>query len=403
MSRAGLPSSTTPFFFVANKIGGGKNMGVRNARTQAQLAEVLRKEKMLLQRAYALPKWAGSGDVLPMKDSVVLNEQLAQLLARGVPLVEALEVAASTVSVHARPTIDKMRDMVAAGSSFSDACAKVGGFDVVTIAIYRAAERTGDLAGSAKELAVNARRTMGVAGKAQTLAIYPAIVMTVSVLVAFSMITFIVPKLASQIAEVGTPPWYTRVLAAMGEFSYEHLTYIVLLALIFVVILFAMRKPFFGAAWRLLRKTPLLRDVVLAQESARFFSVMSAMTRAGVPLADALATANQAIHHPRLRSQMDKLRVKLVEGGVLRVLIEQVDSLPLATRKLLIAAERAGDLEAAFGTLANDMIDQVERTSQRVLAVLQPATIVIMFVVVGGLLLAILVPLLTIAGQVGAK
>lgn len=400
MSRA---PATTPFFYIATKVGGGSNMGVRNAKTQAQLAEALRKEKLMLRRAYALPQWAGSGDGFQLKDMVTLNEQLAQLLARGVPLVEALEVAASTVSPNARPAVEKMRELVAAGSSFSEACAKVGGFDVVTIAVYRAAERTGDLAGSARELATSARRTMGVANKAQTLAIYPAIVLAVSFLVAFSMITFIVPKMASQIADVATPPWYTRMLAAIGEFSYDHLGIIIAAAVLIGVVVFAMRKQVFGAAWKVLRRTPLLRDVVLAQESARFFSVMSAMTRAGVPLADALATANHAIHHPRLRSQMDKLRVKLVEGGVLRQLIEQVDALPLATRKLLIAAERSGDLEAAFGTLAGDMIDLVERQSQRVLAVLQPATIVVMFVVVGGLLLAILVPLLTIAGQVGAK
>jgi type II secretory pathway component PulF len=395
-------TSSTPFLFVASKPGGGRSIGVRNARTAHQLADTLRKERLLLQQSYALPKWAGKEEEFSLKDSVVLNEQLAALLSRGVPLVEALDVTASTVAPSSRALVTKLRDQVSGGSSFSEACAKAGAFDAVTVAVYRAAERTGDLAGSARELATTARRMLSIATKAQTVAIYPAIVAAVGVAVGAGMVTFVVPALAEHLQDAtgGKLPWFTTLLATVGGFVRENLIYVVLLLLIAAVTLFALRKQVFAWLWKLVRRVPVMRDVILAQESARFFGVMSAMTKAGVPIADALTTANQAIHHPQLRSQMDKLRTRLVEGGQMRQLIEQVDALPLATRRLLVAAERAGDLEAAFASLATDMTEEVDRKSQRALAVLQPAMIVLLFLFIGSLLLAILIPLLTIASNV---
>jgi len=122
-----------------------------------------------------------------------------------------------------------------------------------------------------------------------------------------------------------------------------------------------------------------------------------------VPLADALGTANQAINHPKLRKQMERLRTRLIEGGALRNLIEEVDAFPVATRRLLIAAEKAGDLEAVFNQLATDMTDEVDRRSQRFLAVLQPLLIVFMFAIIGSLLIALLLPLITMSSTIGGR
>jgi general secretion pathway protein F len=150
---------------------------------------------------------------------------------------------------------------------------------------------------------------------------------------------------------------------------------------------------------RAMRKMPVLRDLVLAQESARFFSVMSAMARSGVPLADALGVANEAVGHPKLRVQLGQLRQKLIDGGLLRVLIDNVSALPLATRRLLIAAERSGDLETAFEGLSSDLADEVERRAARMMAILEPGVILLMFGLVGPVILAIMIPLLTLTAK----
>ena len=312
------------------------------------------------------------------------------------PLVEALEVVAETVTPAARATVVKMREMVAAGSSFSDCCRDLGVFDTVTVAVYKAAERSGDLAGAARQIAITTRRTLTVAGRAVTLMVYPIIVMTISVFVAFGMLTLVVPKLGPALKEMNADlPWFSKAIIALGTAMSENLLIIGVLLVAAVTALVYFRKQIARGVVVTARKTPLLRDVLTTQEAVRFFSVMAAMSRSGVPLADAMGPANQTITHPAMRKQMERLRTRLIEGGQWRTLVEEVSSLPVATRKLLIAAERSGDLEAAFNSLAMDMTEELDRRSSRFLAVLQPLMVVVMFGLIGSLLMSLLVPLIT--------
>jgi general secretion pathway protein F len=390
------------FLYVAVGPGGGRKFGLRQARSPGALAETLRKDRLLLLKWYRMPGWAAPASTLTLADQATLNDQLAQLLSRGVPLVEALEVVSATVRAAGRTRIDRIREMVAGGTSFADACRGVGGFDEVTIAVYRAAERTGDLAGAAKRLSESARRQLTVRGKAVTLMIYPAIVLSISVVVATLMLMFVVPRIGQALMQAKVKlPMFSKVVVGVGGWMHDNATAIGLGAACTLVVLLLIHKQLLAGVAVLLRRLPGLKGVVLAQESTRFFSVMAAMTRSGVPLAEALGVANQAVTHPKLRAQLERLRERLVAGGLLRTLVEDVASLPIATRRLLVAADRSGDMETAFTTLSADMAEEVDRRSTRLLAALEPALIVFMFAIIGSLLLAILLPILSASKGIG--
>ena len=397
MSRAASPSS---FLYVAVRASGGRKFGVRQARSAGALAESLRRESLLLLKWWKLPEWAARDAGLSLKDHAALNDQLAQLLGRGVPLVEALEVTATTVKPSAKARVERMRELVAAGSSFADACRTVGGFDDATIAVYKGAERTGDLSGAAGRLAETMRRRLAVSGQAATLMIYPSIVMTISVIVAVLMLMFIVPRLGEALQQADVKlPRFSQIVMTTGAWMKANATWLGVGVAAAAALALVARGAVMGVVGKVSRRLPLLRDVILAQESARFFAVMAAMVRSGVPLAEALGVANQSVGHPALRAQLERMRTRLIAGGLLRTLIEEVSALPLATRRLLIAAERSGDLETAFTTLSADMADEVDRRSKRLLAVLEPLLIVFMFLIIGSMLMAILLPMLTIGGQ----
>jgi len=398
VSRVGQPAS---FLYLAASPAGRKRMGMRQAESPRRLAESLRRDKLLLLRSWRMPAWFGSaGASLGLKDRAELNTQLAQLLGRGVPLVEALEVVASTISGRSKPRVERMREMVSAGSSFAEACRAVGAADKVTTAVYRAAERSGDLAGAAEQLSTNARRQLAVRGKAITLLIYPAIVLSISVLVSIGLLTLVVPRIGESLQQAGTElPAYSEVVIGFGVWLKANFGFVVMGVLVLLIALVVLRKPVMRAFGRVTRALPGVGALLLAQERARFFSTMSAMSRSGVPLADALAVANGTITHPTMAKQLQKLRERLVEGGVFRSLIEDVESLPLATRRLLVAAERSGDLDHAFEMLAEDTATEVDTRATRMLAALEPALIVVMFLLIGSLLLSIMVPLLTVSAE----
>lgn len=392
----------TSFLYMAAKARGGRAIGVRRARDRRQLADQLRRERLVPLRSWQLPAWASIDRAkMTMKDQAELHTQLAQLLSRGVPLVEALEVTAGAVTPANKPLVLRMKDMVASGAAFSEACHTLGAFDRVTVAVYKAAERSGDLAGAARQLSHNVRRQLAMSGKAVTLMLYPAIVLSISTVVTLFVITIIVPRIGEAIESAGAElPLYTKVMMRLGVLLRDNFIAFLLLVLGVLTAAVFGRRALGVIVSRLLRKTPLLREVLLAQESARFFTVMAAMTKSGVVLADALGVATGAIGHPTLKKQLQTLQIKLIEGGLLRVLIDNVTALPMPTRRLLIAAERSGDLQSAFETLASDMAEEVDRKSSRLLAVLEPGLIVMMFLVIGSLLLSIMIPLMNLSAAV---
>lgn len=401
-SRGPRSSASGSYLFLASKAGGGRSLGVRQARDERQLAGDLRRQRMTLTTCVRLPFSLESGvGSISLRDQAEINTQLAQLLSRGSPLVEALEVTGSSVSAAMKPKVQRMRELVSGGSTFADACDQVGGFDRVTIALYRAAERTGDLAGAAKQLAIASRRQLSIQGKATTLMIYPAILMSITGIAAAVLLTQILPRIGEALSQAGADlPLFTRLLLAIGTTLRDNFVPLGIALAAVLVVVFIFRRRVGALLAGFMRKAPAIRQVVLAQESAKFFSVMAALSRCGVPLADALGVANDAMSHPVMRAQLDRLRVRLIEGGVLRNLIDEVDSLPVTTRRLMIAAERAGDLQSAFDTLAVDMMEEVETRSARLIALMEPVVIVILFLVVGSVILGVMIPLLNLSSAV---
>ncbi|MCA9298614.1 MAG: type II secretion system F family protein, partial [Phycisphaerales bacterium] len=288
--------------------------------------------------------------------------------------------------------------------SFADACLRAGKFDTVTVAVYRAAERTGDLAGAAQQLATKASRQLHLRQKAVTMMIYPAIIASIGSVVGTAMLMFIVPRIGKAIRDAtGTDlPAYTEVMVVTGDALRANWLLFLGVVATLVVAFVVFRRQLAALALAILRRLPLVSPLVAAQELARFFSVMAAMSKAGVPLADALGTAELSVTAPKLRAQLTKLRQSLIDGGVLRVLIDRVEAFPLATRRLLIAADRAGDLDAAFDGLASDMTEEVDRRSMRLIAALEPLMIVILFLFIGTILVSVLVPLMTMSSKLGA-
>ncbi|MEQ8316494.1 MAG: type II secretion system F family protein [Phycisphaerales bacterium] len=394
MSRAAKGPS--PYLFLASSPKGGKRLGVRSAASERALASVLGRERRVLVWSRRLPGWLGSSGQMGLKDQEQFNAVLGQLVSRGVPLVEALDVTASAVDASHADRIRRVRSQVAGGAMFADACGKVGIVDPVTSAVYRAAERTGDLGGACGQIAKTAERQVKVRSQAITLMFYPIIVLGVSVLAGWGMLTFIVPMIGSRLSSMGSDlPWFTVALMTAGQTIRDNLGVFFLIVLGLLIATIVLRKAVLAALWNVVRRLPGMRELVLAQETTRFFSVMAAMTRSGVTLADALVVAFRTVSHAKLRRQLQTLQRRLVEGGQLAQLIEDVDALPLPVRKLLIAAERSGDLEEAFESLAEDMADEVERRSTRALAVLEPGLIIFMFLMIGSMVLAIMLPLFT--------
>lgn len=386
---------------MAGKPGGGRTVGVRRARSERALAESLRRERQVLQRTWKLPVSAGEGGPLSSADQEAMNIQMAQLLSRGVPLVDALEVASTVVSTKGSDRILRMRELVSSGKSFAEACTQTGTFDEVSVAVYRAGERTGDLAGASGQLGENVRRVREVTSKAVTMMIYPAVVMTIAFGAVIMLVAGVVPMIGGAMIDAGVElPGFTKFIMAIGLFlRNQWLLVLAVMAVLFVVCL-AARAVLFSVLMSIVRRLPGVKTVVKHQELARFFSVMAAMTRSGIPLTDALGVSAKAIGDPKMATDLARLRARLIEGGVFRTLIEKVGTLPQATRRLLIAADQGGELDSAFDALADDHAKEVDTRTARLMAVLEPLMIVVLFAIIGVLIVSVMLPMFSVTSEV---
>lgn len=405
MKTAALP---TRYFYVASTHAGRKRYGMVEGKDQRHAFESLRRQRLVPLRAYALPTWVSatrSGEPT-LKDQAEVHMQLSQLIGRGVPLVEALDVVRTSVSPSTVPRVTRLRELVSQGTSFADACKSTKLFDDITVAVYRAAERSGDLAGAAKQLSTTTRRQLAISGKVVTLLIYPSIVGTLTFGAVLFLLMYVTPRvgqvLTQQAVSQGTQlPLFSRIVFGLGGWMGGNWLLVLISIGVLVAAAIVLRKSLIKLLMHLARNLPGLKEVTLAQESARFFTVMGAMTRSGVTLSDALASASSVISHPQLRSQLVNLRAKLVDGGQLRPLLEGVTALPVSTRRLLVAAERSGDLDSAFEVLSQDMVEELARRSDRMLAALEPVLIVLMALTIGSIVLAIMIPLMSMASNIG--
>ncbi|MEL6329170.1 MAG: type II secretion system F family protein [Planctomycetota bacterium] len=390
------------FAFVASRQGGGRRFGVRSAQSERALADELRRERAVLLQTWKLPGWIGTESRMSLADQATLNEQLAQLVDRGVPLVDALQVSESVVGKKQKRRVRRMAELVAAGKSFADASREAGGMDPVTVSVYRAAEKTGDLGGAGRQLAITARRRLAVSGKAITLLVYPAFVAVIGVLAALILLTFVTPTIGESLTDAGIElPAVTRLQMAAGLWIREYWFLLLGIVAAAVVLIVLARDAIAQSAAAVGRVIPVLREVFIMSEGTRFFSVLGAMTRSGVTLSDALAVATGTLVNQKARSQMERMRTRLVQGGSFARLIDDVTVFPAAIRKLLAAAEKSGELDGTFDALADDTAERLDRAASRVLAFLEPLLLVLLFLVIGFLILGLMLPMFSVVGGAG--
>ena len=229
--------------------------------------------------------------------------------------------------------------------------------------------------------------------------IYPAIVLILALAAALVMIVVVVPMIGNSLIRAGLElPAVTRVLLGLGNFLQANIIPSAVGLVLLIIFAFLFRSALVKLGIQLTRRAPFVRDVVMEQELTRFFAVMSSMSRSGIPLGDALHVSSAAITHPDLNRDLQRMRLRLIEGGVFRNLVMKVNSLPESTRRLLVAADQGGDLEDAFNALAEDHAAEVDKKTARLMAVLEPLLIVLLFLIVGTIILAIMMPMFSMAG-----
>lgn len=327
-----------------------------------------------------------------------LTRQLATLLGAAIPLAEALATLERQLDSASRRVLVAIGASVAEGHGLAESLRRHGApFDTLYCALIEAGERSGRLAPVLERLADYLEQVQRQRHKARTALIYPAVLMTVSVIVVVGLMTFVVPRLTEQFEHMNRSlPTVTQVLIGLSDALVLAGPWLLgLLLLLAVGASLLLRKP----RWRyrrdlLLLAVPRLGELLRVLDSARLSRSLAILCGSGVPLLDALQVGAATIGNLFVRGALERAREQ-VKGGVSlhRALVGEGQFPPMLIN-MVASGEASGTLPEMLERIADNQERTFSRQVDMALALFEPAMILLMGAIVLFIVLAVLLPIM---------
>jgi general secretion pathway protein F len=397
------------FQYVAVDEDGRQQSGGLDAANESAARANLQKRKLLpvriaaagaerAERAPAQNTGAARGE-LNHKARLVLTRQLATLIEAAVPVDEALAmVAAQQDQAHVRRIISDVQSGVVEGQRLADA---MGRHPKSFSGLYRSAiaggERAGRLGFVLNRLADFLARAHVTRTKIQTAMIYPSALVLVAIIVVSCLMIFVVPTLAEQFQTFDTRlPMITQILIAVSRFLSDF--WAILLAAIAGSIWLARvllrRAPVRYAFDAMVLRAPVIGKWAMAVNASRFIRSVSTLVSSGLPVLDAVRAARESVENRVVARAITDMAERIEQGEPLSAVMRRSGVIPPMAAYMAASGENAGELSAMLDKAADHLDQEFEAFTASALALLEPAVIVFMGVVVASIVLAIMLPVL---------
>ncbi|MDH5287822.1 MAG: type II secretion system F family protein [Betaproteobacteria bacterium] len=341
------------------------------------------------------------------RDQVIgITRELATLLNAGLPLDRALEMLIGlALSPPVAALLQGLRDDVRGGKALSQALdARRETFSRFYVNIVRAGEAGGALGVVLARLAETMERNKELRENVKSALIYPTILIGVAAMSVVVLLIFVVPQFEQTFAQAGKAlPLPTAVVVALGGF-FRRWWWAVALGIAAAMWLFrgTLKRPAVRRRWdaRVLR-LPLVGDLVTKVEVARFARTLATLLRNGVTLLAGLAIVKDTMGNGVLASALDGVTARLREGKGFGRPLAETGLYPRLASQLILVGEESGRLEEMLGRVADIYDREVQLAIKRFLAILEPALILTLAVLIGGIVFAILLGVMGMSELVG--
>lgn len=384
--------------------------GFLDAPDQQAVIEQLRLKGYLPIQADALeqaslPSWfqrtLSSGRRVGRQQTADILGELATLMRAGLTLEQALDTAVQFSSRGAvRALLKGVVERVRSGASLSEALAsEEPTFDRFCIGMIRAGEAGGSLDIVLAKTSEYLDRSLKSRRDFHSALIYPAVLLVTSLFAIGVVVSVVVPSFEDVFNQAGYElPLATRIVLEVGHAAQGF--WWIPLVLIGLGILIAnqiRRTPAGRRAWdRQLLRIPLLGPLLAKVETARMSYTLGMLLSNGVPLLSSLAIVKQALGNAAMVDAFEHLHERVKEGKSLAAPLEETGLFPTLAMHLLHIGEESGRLEDMLFRITDTYEQDFQRSVQRLLTLLVPALTLFMAVVIAGIILAILVPMLSI-------
>ena len=338
-------------------------------------------------------------------DLIVFSQQLATLLASGIAILPALQMLSKQTPKRAlRETLQEVVLSLEQGQSLSVALAAHPlAFPDIYTRTVTIGERTGNLEEVLRQLAGYLQREQALMRKLRDALTYPVFVVMVAIGVVVLMLTTALPPMVSLFESFATElPLPTRILIASSKFATGYGIYVLFGGLIVAVGSFLWLRQPAGRRVRdaVLLRVPLMGQVVLQGQLARFARTASVLVRAGLPLSEVIELVVHTTGNVIVAEALDRARVALLSGRGLSDPLAAEKLFPSLLSQMVRVGEETGTLEENLETLANFYEEEVERRSQLLVSLAEPALTIFIAGMVGFIAIAMVMPMYSILSQI---
>ena len=338
-----------------------------------------------------------SGRQIGGSDFLILNQQFNTLIKAGLPILKSLDLLATRASSpRLRPVIAQIRDQIREGKSLSEAVDEAGVFSKVYATAILAGEKSGNLPGVLDYYIAYQRVSTGVKKKIAATLVYPVLLITVATVIVTYLVTGVVPKFALLYRDMNVElPTPTRILIALTvDYRFLFLGFIVLLALIVMGVFLWSRTEEGGATFdRFKFRLPLVGDTLLKFQVAQFSRTLATLLTGGTPLVAGLQTATEAISSKLLRSTVAQATQMVREGESLHAALSLKGVMPKMAVDMIEVGESSGAISPMLNSVAEFYEEEVNLRLSAMVAVIEPALLIIMGLFVAFILISLYLPI----------
>ncbi|MFO7607484.1 MAG: type II secretion system F family protein [Desulfurivibrionaceae bacterium] len=390
---------------------GDKRNGKYEANDEAAVYAYLKKVRITPSSVKEQPKdiLAGISFFQPKvtgRDVVIFTRQLSTMIDAGLPLVQSLEILSNQQD---NPTFKQaLRDIkadVETGTTFADAMKKHPQiFDTLFCNMVEAGEIGGILDIILGRLAEFMEKAMNLKKKVKGAFTYPVICLAISVVILGVILIFVVPTFESMFADFGAAlPVPTQIVVAMSNFVKSKIIYIIMGAVLISFIFKKYKSTDKGEqnVDAISLKLPVFGELIMKVSVAKFTRTLGTMLQSGVPILEALSVVGKTAGNRVIETAVFRVADSISEGRTIAEPLEETGIFPPMVVQMIGVGEATGALDAMLEKIADFYDEEVDQAVENMTAMIEPFMMVFLGGMVGGLVVAMYLPIFKMGEVVG--
>ncbi|MDV2387161.1 type II secretion system F family protein [Vibrio cholerae] len=341
------------------------------------------------------------------KDITILTRQLATMLTTGVPIVQALKLVGDNHrKAEMKSILAQITKSVEAGTPLSKAMRTASAhFDTLYVDLVETGEMSGNLPEVFERLATYREKSEQLRAKVIKALIYPSMVVLIALGVSYLMLTMVIPEFESMFKGFGAElPWFTQQVLKLSHWvqAYSLWAFIAIAAAIFG--LKALRKNSFQIRLKTSRlglKFPIIGNVLAKASIAKFSRTLATSFAAGIPILASLKTTAKTSGNVHFETAINEVYRDTAAGMPMYIAMRNTDAFPEMVLQMVMIGEESGQLDDMLNKVATIYEFEVDNTVDNLGKILEPLIIVFLGTVVGGLVVAMYLPIFNLMSVLG--